>query len=67
MLTPTMFDEQGAALAAANGLSVDLARKYMALIGDAPEIDGGGRLIVRDENGIELARLKAPLELSSPA
>lgn len=67
MLTPNMFDEQAAVLAAANGISLDLAGRYLGLIGDTPELDDQGKLVVRDENGAELARLTAPEETSSPA
>lgn len=67
MLTPKEFDEQAAELASANHLSTELASKYAALIGDTPELDDQGKVIVRDENGFELARLSFPEEASSPA
>lgn len=69
MLTPSKFDEQVAALAAANGLSIEIAGHYMALIGDTPELDDRGKLLVRDDNDLELARLTAPAawDLAIPA
>ena len=62
MLTSSCFDEQAAALAAANGIPIEVALNYQALIGDTPELDGQGKLVVRNETGVELARLTAPEE-----
>ena len=47
-------------LTAANHLSLELAREYMSLIGDTPESDANGKIVVRDENGVALARLTRP-------
>ena len=69
MLDLSKFDEQSAALAEANGIPLYLAGHYMALIGDTPEIDDDGKLIVRDANDDEIARLMAPAgwDLAIPA
>lgn len=60
VLTPKSFEEGAAELATANHLSLELAREYMSLIGDTPESDANGKVLVRDENGVALARLTRP-------
>jgi hypothetical protein len=63
MLTGDCFERLAADLAAANGLSVELARTYTAWIGDTPELDDKGKLVVRDENEVVLARLLVPTQV----
>jgi hypothetical protein len=60
MLTPIMFEELAEDLAQTNGLVPDVAGNYMALIGDTPELDDQGKLVVRDKDDAELARLTVP-------
>ena len=46
--TPESFDEA--------------ARNYLVHVGDTPEIADDGRVIVRNESGVELARIILPTE-----
>ncbi|MBA3351916.1 MAG: hypothetical protein H0U23_05740 [Blastocatellia bacterium] len=58
VLTPKSFDECATKLAAVNHLSLELAGLYLSLIGDTPELDADRKLVVRNEDGVELARLR---------
>jgi hypothetical protein len=60
MLIEEHLDEAAAALAALNGISHELALRYVFLIGDTIERDDDGRAVVRDDQGRELARVKLP-------
>jgi hypothetical protein len=44
----------------AQGYDLQKAALYAALIGDLPIADGKGNLIVRDERGREIDRIKTP-------
>ena len=41
-----------------NGISLDLAYRYASLIGDTPELDDAGLVVVRDRDGSIVARLR---------
>jgi hypothetical protein len=58
MITETDFEGMGAAIAAQNGIPLDLALRYAFLIGDMIELADDGLVIVSDEAGRELARVK---------
>ena len=60
--TPEGFEEAAREIAVANNLSVETARDYLAHIGDTPEIANDGRVIVRDQSGVELARIILPFD-----
>lgn len=60
--TPESFDEAAREIASANNLSPETAGKYLSHIGDTPEIADDGRVIVRDEFGVEMARIILPSE-----
>jgi hypothetical protein len=66
MLTPKLFEQLAADLAALNHLAPDLAGMYAALIGDRPEFDDDRNAVVRDQHGAELARLKMPADWFDP-
>ena len=59
-MTEAQFYAAIEALAARNGISVELAGGYMAYIGDTPELCEDGRIVVRDDNGVEIARVHMP-------
>jgi hypothetical protein len=58
------FLKTAEALAKANGISEQQAEGYMSVIGENPETDEQGRVIVRDKNGNEVARLVFPSAVS---
>jgi hypothetical protein len=58
------FEAAARAIAAANNIELDLALDYLALIGDTPELDANGLVVVRDDNGNELARITLPSDAS---
>lgn len=68
MLTPDYFETQAPIVAAENGISVELAGKYLSLIGDTPEFDlnDPGKVVVCDDEDREIARIKWPVGASSP-
>lgn len=68
MLAPDYFETQAPIAAAENGISLELAGKYLSLIGDTPEFDPNdpGKVVVIDDDGQELARIKWPVGASSP-
>jgi hypothetical protein len=47
-------------IAAANQISINLAETYLSRIGDTPELDSNGFVIVRDDNAGEIARIVLP-------
>jgi hypothetical protein len=47
-------------MAKANGISEEQAEGYLSAIGDNPETDESGKVIVRDRDGKEVARLLYP-------
>lgn len=61
-MTPAAFDEQVRDLARLNGVSENRAGELMALIGDTPELADDGRVIVRDLQGVEIAKLQFEFE-----
>ncbi|MFZ4777799.1 MAG: hypothetical protein ACOYM3_20715 [Terrimicrobiaceae bacterium] len=46
MLTPDAFDEMVKDIAKLNGLSYEAAGRIAALIGDTPEVDDNGNVLV---------------------
>lgn len=56
------LEEMTRDIAAANNLPLEIAGEYALYIGDTPEIADDGRAIVRDESGVELARIVLPME-----
>ena len=60
MYAEAAFYAEAAELARLNGISEDLASDYLAGIGDTPELAEDGRVIVRDEDGTEIARVIWP-------
>lgn len=58
--TPQSFEEAAQTIAAANNLTIETARNFLVHVGDTPEIADDGRVIVRDESGLELARIICP-------
>lgn len=63
MFSPENFQEFAQDIADANGIALELAEEYAALIGDTPELDEQGRAIVRRESdGVEIARLVLPAD-----
>jgi hypothetical protein len=61
MFTEAAFNSAAAELARLNGISEDLAGELLARIGDTPELADNGQVIVRDEAGQEIARVRWPL------
>ncbi|MEO8439265.1 MAG: hypothetical protein ABI540_03485 [Spartobacteria bacterium] len=63
MLVSGCFEREAPIVAAENGISVELAGKYLSLIGDTPEIDSNdpGKAVVIDDEGREIARIKWPV------
>lgn len=59
-MNETDFNAAARALQRANGLSEETALDYMARIGDTPEVAADGRVIVRADDGSELARVILP-------
>lgn len=66
MFGVTEFEDQAELFAQENDLSLELARDFLARIGDTPELADDGKVIVRDEAGVEIARVILPAEESSP-
>jgi hypothetical protein len=62
MITKQGLEEMARDIAQINGINLQLANEYAALIGDTPELDdlGSERVIVRDESGREIARVILP-------
>lgn len=60
--TPESFEDAAREIAAANNLSLETASEYLSHIGDTPELADDGRVIVRDQSGVELARIILPTE-----
>jgi hypothetical protein len=63
MMTEELLNRFAADLAAANHLPMEMALQYACLIGDTPELDGHGNLVVRDHAGAEIARFPIQGEL----
>lgn len=62
MLTEDGFNALARDVAALNGVSVEQALRLVALVGDRVELDESGLVVVRDEEGGIVARLKWPME-----
>lgn len=62
MFTPEGFQEFAKELAELNGLPLDVALRYASHIGDTPEIDKDGLVVVRTGSNQILARVKMPEE-----
>ena len=62
MFTPEGLDNFAKSLARLNNLSLETAGHYTALIGDTPEIDENGLVVVSTDSGEILARVKMPEE-----
>jgi hypothetical protein len=60
MMTESQFKKLAQDLARLNNLSPEIAGRYAVLIGDTPEMDEDGLLVVRDNAGDILATLVAP-------
>lgn len=60
MFTESAFAGYARDLAAANGISLELARQCAARIGDTPLLDDDDRVTVRDASGEVMARLVLP-------
>ncbi len=60
MHDPNSFIAAARALQRANRLSEETALDYTARIGDTPELADDGRVIVRGDDGAELARVFLP-------
>lgn len=58
------FEAAARAISDANQISFETASDYLYYIGDTPELDESGRVIVRDDNGAELARIILPEDAS---
>jgi hypothetical protein len=56
MMTETGMDERVSVLIS-RGIPRASAELFISLIGDTPETDLGGKIIVRDESGAEIARI----------
>lgn len=67
ILDPDYFEKMAPIVAEENGISRELAGKYLSIIGDTPELDPNdpGKVVVIDDDGHELARIKWPLGASS--
>jgi hypothetical protein len=61
MITTYGLVEMARDIAQANGVSLELARKYADLVGDTPEIADDGGVIVREQER-EIARITLPKE-----
>lgn len=62
MFTESGLEEFAKSLALLNTLSLETAGHYAALIGDTPEEDEDGLVVVRTDSGEILARVKVPDE-----
>ena len=62
MLTPEGLEEFAKDLARLNNLPLETAGQYAALIGDTPELDAKGSVVVRTDTGEILARVRIPEE-----
>lgn len=62
MLAVDQFNETAEVVARENNLTRDVAEEYVSLIGDTPELDEAGLVIVRNADGAELARVRVPAE-----
>lgn len=62
MFTPESFEDAARGIAEANNLSLETARDYLVHVGDTPELADDGRVIVRDDSGVELARIILPTD-----
>lgn len=60
MITPDGLDEMARDIAQSNGISLEVARRYADLIGDTPEITDDGLVVVPDEQGHGIARVRLP-------
>lgn len=58
MLTPEGLEEFAKDLARLNNLPLEIAGHYAALIGDTPELDGEGLVVVRTDTHEILARVR---------
>lgn len=67
MLTPAGFDRLAQKIADTNQLALEQAGDYLVLVGDTPEFAEDGKVIVRDDDGAELARIILPPAASSRA
>lgn len=56
------FDAFARDVAALNGLDIEQALRFVALVGDRVELDESGLVVVRDEEGGIIARLKWPMD-----
>ena len=52
------FESFAREIASLNNLSIETARDYAALIGDTPELDGEGLVVVRDADDKEIVRIR---------
>lgn len=60
MMTEGAFVETAALLAERNRLSIARAEELLSFIGDTPELADDGRVIVRDDEDREIARVWYP-------
>ncbi|CAN5351982.1 hypothetical protein BH09VER1_BH09VER1_28420 [soil metagenome] len=49
-------------LARLNNLTIDRAQELLSFIGDTPELDAAGLVVVRDDQDREIARVVWPSE-----
>jgi hypothetical protein len=62
VITSDGFENMARGLATANDLTLDVARRYASLIGDTPELSLDGRVVVRDDKDVEIARVILPID-----
>ncbi len=60
MFTSEGLEEFAKDLACVNNLPIEKARHYAALIGDTPEMDEDGLVVVRGDSDEILARVRMP-------
>ncbi len=58
------FLKSAEAVAKANGISEQQAEGYLSTIGEKPETDEQGKVIIRDKDGKEVTRLAFPSGVS---
>lgn len=56
------FDEAAREVAALNNIPFETALHYLWRVGDTPELDKSGRVVVYDETGGEIARIILPTD-----